>query len=301
MAGSLALSNGLLFVGSEEKTARVGVFDLDGHRVGAGFSFRDERLGRSSAAGLAVDEDRRVWVADTPASRVRCFSLFGREEAGLGLAVDAPRAPEDVRSEELGVPDARATIRLPVDVALDTSAEEPRLVVGCGGERRHAVQVYDGEGGYVFSPAPCGDPHGRYQGVSGVDCVGRWLFVAERAGARVQVFRDGAFHFSVDAHPEDAPDFAPVAVAGLQDGRFLILTEGEDASGLFLLDPAGRLLRVLATHGDHEGGVLHPGDVVVEEADREDRTRVVVVDQEAERVQVFTLDGRCYGAFRGRV
>ena len=92
MQGSLAMHKGSLFVGRYEKTAHVAVFDLGGHRLAGGFSFCDEAIGRSSASGLSVDEDRRIWIADEPAGRVRTFTLFGAEVGGLGGSVEAEGA-----------------------------------------------------------------------------------------------------------------------------------------------------------------------------------------------------------------
>jgi len=299
MVGSLALRSSLLYVGREEKTARVRVYDLDGHVVSGGFSFRDARLGRSVAAGIAVDEDRRLWVADTPASRVRRFTLFGREDGGLGLDLDAPLAEGDAATLSVGNPDGPGLVRLPVAVAVEGNGEEGRLAVGCDGERRHAVQLWDVERGYVLSPRPCGDPHGRYRGVRGVALLGRFLYVAEAQAGRLQVFRDGSFHFAFSVPAGGDARFEPVGVAPLSDGRMVVATTGR-TDALLLVDSAGRLLRVLAESGDEEGRVRHPGDVVVEERASDAATRIAVIDQDAERVQVFTLEGRCYGAFRER-
>jgi hypothetical protein len=57
-------------VGEREKTARVRAFDLGGRELALDFSWRDPVAGRSAAAGLAVDEDRTIFVADTP--RIAC-------------------------------------------------------------------------------------------------------------------------------------------------------------------------------------------------------------------------------------
>ena len=118
MHGSLCLHRGALYVGRHEKTARVRVYDLDGHERSEGFTFRDPRAGRSVVAGLAVDDDRQVWIADTPCSRVRRFTLFGREVGGLGLGLDAP-LPDPPE------PCAKGVVRAPVDVNRPVSLLEP--------------------------------------------------------------------------------------------------------------------------------------------------------------------------------
>ena len=291
MSGSLALHRGSLFIGREEKTASVRVFDLDGRERSSGFSFRDHRAGRSTAAGLAVDDDRRIWVADTPCSRVRCFSLFGREETGFGLALDEPLLTPPFT-------DARGELVAPVDVAVRGDSEGGTLVIANGGECRHAVQVFDVEAGYVFSPAPGGDPHGRFRGVRGVAMLGRFLYVADAIGGRVHVFRDDAFHFAFEVFAAGNARFEPFAVAPLADGRMVVACAGE-TSALLLLDGAGNLVRVLAEGGEGEGAVRHPRDVVVESAP-DAHARIAVIDRDGERVQIFTLQGRCYGAFAAR-
>ena len=68
-------------------------------------------------------------------------------------------------------------------------------------------------------------------------------------------------------------------------------------SSLLLVDRAGRLVRVLAEAGSESGCLTHPGDVVIAQGHDDHDTRVLVIDQDGDRVQVFTLEGRCFGAF----
>ncbi|HED64791.1 MAG TPA: hypothetical protein ENJ09_04460 [Planctomycetes bacterium] len=297
MTGSLALENGLLYIGTEEKTARVRVFDLDGRAVGAGITFRDGRAGRSRAAGVSVDLDHRIWVADTPASRIRRFTLFGVEEGGFGLPEDAPIETLDTVAGAPGAMDRRGVVRAPVDVWVEGHGDEGTVIVACDGERRHAVQVFDFLGRYLFSPKPLGEAHGRFRFVRGLARRGPLLAVVE--SGRVQIFRDGDFHFAFANPCAGRERFAPNAIALLADGRMVLAVGGEESS-LLLLDPGGRVLRRLAGAGTGAGEVLEPTDVVVEEDGGDERRRVVVIDRDGERVQVFTLGGRCYGAFLER-
>src|SRR5262245_34674088 len=93
MQGSLALARGTLFVGVPATTARVRAFALGGRGLPTSSSFRDARTGRSAVSGLAVDEDRGLWIADTPADRVRLFTLFGREVGGIGAPAETTAPP----------------------------------------------------------------------------------------------------------------------------------------------------------------------------------------------------------------
>ena len=299
MQGSLCLHRGVLWVGRHEKTAHVQAFDLDGHPLTSGFSFRDPRLGRSQATGIAVDEDRNLWVADAPASRVRRFTAFGLEIGGLGLALDEAPGPAG-REDEAG------RVRDPVDVAVRGDGDGLLLAVASGGERRHAVQLFDGEGRLLSSLRPEGDPRGRFRGVRGLALAGRHVLVAEYEAQRVQVFRDGEHHFSFHPGAEargGRPFVAdercgPSAVVPVGDGRMVVAMHGTPSS-LLLFDGAGRLLRRLAEHGEHEGAVCHPDDVVLEPGVDDRASRLAVIDKDGDRVQLFDLAGRALGTFPG--
>ncbi len=286
MHASLTLQRGLAFVGRHARTAEVRTYDLDGRPQPAGFAFRDPRLGRSAAAGLAVDEDGRVWVADTPASRVRVFTLFGQEVGGLGIERERPAEAFDER-------DAPGMVRAPTAVLVRGDADGLALVVGCAGVRRHAVQVFDEELRLVRSLRPLGDPHARFEDVRRLAARGRLLYVLEEAAERVQVFRDLEFHF---AFRLEVRGTRPVALSALRDGRLIVAGAGE-APGLYLCDGDGRVRRTLAAGGSEEGCVRDVEDLAVLEADRDRDARLFALDRDGERVQVFTLEGRCHGAF----
>lgn len=283
MPGSLCLHEGVLWVGVHEKTAHVSAFDLDGRALGPGFSFRDPEQPRSAVGGMAVDEDHRLWVADTPASCLRAFNLFGRELSRIAATTGAEA-------------DLRGQPAEPTDVALVASDGQALLAVASGGVRRHALQLLDRSGRALASLRSLGDPRRRFRGLRDVAARGRFLYACETGAGRVQVFRDGDFHFAIQLEWRPGVSFEPTAVAPLDDGRMVVATAGEH-SALLLLDGSGRLLEVLAEPGRGEGRVLDPVDVVVEAAGSDPRTRVAALDLEGERLQVFNLRGECYGAF----
>jgi len=288
--GSLAIHRGALYVGTSAKTARVQAFDFDGAPLEAGFTFIDRALGRSSASGLAVDDDRHVWVADAAAQRVRLFTLFGAEIGGLGVG------PEDLAPEL--VPDRAGEVRAPVDVAVEGDSDGVKVVVASGGERRHAVQVFGGSGALHSSLRPEGDPSKRFRGVAGIGLSGRTLAVAEAGAGRVQVFRDLEFHFAFSLRGAGGAPFEPTAVAPLPGGRFVVAHRGA-GGGVELFDGSGRQQLTLARAGSLEGEVDEPSDLAVEAAASDRTTRVFVIDADGLRVQVFTLEGLCLGSFPG--
>lgn len=291
MQGSLALSRGTLFVGVHAKTAHVHSFDLGGRSLGPSFSFRDERSGRSAVAGLALDDDRTLWIADTPADRVRQFSLFGREIGGLG----APLAGAGASA----TPVLPGLVARPVDVEVQGNRERGWVAIACAGEHRHAVQLFDfelsGAGlSYRASCAALGEPQRAFRGVCRLAAQGERLYVAEALARAVQVFRSGEFLFSFQIAARGGQCLEPSALAPLPDGRLVVGCRAPH-SALVLVDASGRPLRVLAEGGSDEGRVLDPSDAVIEPGVDERQARLFVIDQDGLRVQAFTLEGRCLG------
>ena len=282
MLGRIALRNGILYVGRHEQTAHVRPYDLQGGALSEGISFRGPGGEACTLVGLDVDADHHVWIADRASERVRAFTLFGQEVRALAGAVQELRQ------------DARGTLRGLTDlVLLPGEPEELELLVASGGWRRHGVQILRADGRWVASLRPAGDPMGRFRGACGLAALGRWIYVCEPRAGRIQVFRDREFHFHFQLPQGRAGRLEPVAVAPLSDGRMVVAAAGVE-SALLLLDAGGRLQRVLALAGTEPGQVEEPADVAVDETSAS--VRVAVIDSDAERVQVFTLEGQCEGA-----
>lgn len=291
MQGCLRLHSGVLYVGRHALTAEVASYDLDGRPLETRFRFRDEAVGRSSADGLDVDADRRIWVADAAAHAVRCFTLFGVEVARVGDADESER-------------DRKGSLGRPVDVRVVGSDDDTTVLVASAGRRRHALQVLHVASGRGRSLAPLGDPESRFERIRGLDvCAGR-IAVAEASAARVQLFEGdplGRVVFRSAFHVPEALG-TPEAVALVGDGRVVVATSGK-RSGLHVFHPGGEHLLTLAGSGAQRGGadLDAPSAVAIERggaADEADRTRrVAVLDRDGERVQVLSLDGRAFGEF----
>lgn len=266
------------------RQAWVATYDLDGHRLEGGFAFEGEE-GPASAAGLAVDGDHRVWVADGLGGRVRAFTLFGRPIADV---VD----PSQVE----GHADRAGRLGRPVGVAIRGCDDELEVVVASAGRRRHALQVFQPHRGYTVSLHPEAGPRGAFHDLRGVSWDGERILACEAGAGAVRVYQAGALHWSLHLPVQGHGRFRPAACAALSSGQYLIACADTDASALLLCDPGGRVRRVLAEAGEDEGQVCEPSDVVVEES-IEGGPRVVVIDRAGARVQVFTLEGRCYGTF----
>jgi hypothetical protein len=285
MSGSLTISKGVLYVGTEEKTAHVRSFDLDGNELEAGFSFRGPGGAAASVEGLDVDEDHRLWVADGVSGRLCVFTLFGEEIAG-------------VETFATGTHDKGGLLGSVADVVSFGSDDEQQLLVASGGRRRHALQLLELGSGRTVSLRSLGHVDRAFADLSGVARRDDLIFACERGSGRVQVFRERDFHFSFEVPLGAGRRFTPTALEALPDGRLLVAHAGA-ASALLLLDQSGRLERVLADSGRAEGQVSNPTDLAVELGADERQTRVLAIDEDGTRVQVFNLQGNCYGTFPG--
>ncbi len=285
MSGSLAYSKGVLYVGTEARTARVRSFDLDGRELEVDFTFGGESGRAASALGLDIDEDHRLWVADGVGERLLAFTLFGDRVAGVEAAAGRAR-------------DKRGVLGRAIDVVSRGSDDAQELLVASSGRRRHAVQLLPLGGGAPQSLRSGGHVDVPFQDVRGIAWRERFAWVCEREAGRVQVFRDLDYHFEFRVQPSAGARFRPNAIQPLPDGR-LVVAQGGAASALLLLDARGRLLSMLAGHGAQEGALIEPNDVAVAPGEDDRHTRVVVIDGEGARIQVFNLEGDCYGTFPG--
>lgn len=284
MSARLCLNQGVLYVASAERSGRVVPFDLGGRRLEGGFKVPESAAGACLIGGLFVDDDRRVWLADRSLRAVRGFTLFGRETQRLG----PPRSPSPWRSE----PDVAGNLGLPTALAGRGSSDDLWLAVGSLGLRRHGAQVFDGSGQLLRSLRPLGESHGRFHGVRGIEWLGRSLLLLESQRPRVQVFRDLEHWFSFEVELPRPRGAELIAVRALEPGRFVALVGGDEPA-LLEVDARGRLRRVLAVAGEDTGRLSAPADLVI---DREHQ-RLALLDREGLRIQVFTGDGECAGAF----
>jgi hypothetical protein len=300
-SGSLALHEGVLYWGlNGGGGAGVRAHDLDGRPldVDLGPGPGDER--GSSVSGLAVDPDRRLWLADTLGRCVRGYTVFGREGARF-----------EPLAGELEEP-AAAFMTGPVDLVTAPGETWRGLWVASGGVRRGAVGLFLPDGTRLASLRSEGDPKRPFRRIGRLAARGEELWVLESGAHRVQVFRRGEFHFLFDLTRIAAPGTRadqrrPRALWPLRDGRLVLaLGDADGNDAVVLLDHSGHLLRVLVEGlgpgaeplaAAPEGCVLGPVDLVVEEAELDRRSRLVLCDLEGTRVQVFNLEGRCYGSF----
>src|SRR5689334_8557398 len=276
MRARLASAAGVLYVLRDERGPRLGAFDWDGRPLSEPFAIPAAEPHACDPRALAVDGDRRLWIADRGARALRAFSVFGREVQRLSPEARAPGTLESLSA-----------------LAAQGVEHELMLAAGSGGERRHALLIHGQDGRRPLSLRPLGDPEGRFSGLCDLVFAGRRLYVCEEHAARVQVFRELEFHYALRAG-----GLRPCAIAPLSDERVLVAQAGEP-SALALVGPDGSLLRLIAAHGEDEGQVSDPCALALEEGEDERHTRVALLDRGGDRVQIFALDGRCFGSFPG--
>lgn len=287
-ATSLAARHGILWVARWDLGWRVVPHDFDGRELAAGFVVPPEDGTRVDLRSITVDEDRRVWIVDSAANRVRAFTAFGGELAGL------PR----------GTADAVGSFANAVAVDATGVEEDARIAVASSGARKHALHLVRPDARAAVSLQPRDKSEG-FAGLGRIAFGPRGILLAcEPTAGLVHVWRDGRFHFAFRLPDERertagrAPACEPTAVRALADGRIVVASTGDEGGALHLFDGAGRLVRRLADGGDREGALLDPEDIALAETSGPDRrTRVVVADLAGSRLQVFNLEGDCYGAF----
>lgn len=285
MNGALTLHRSVLWVGRHAKTAMIASYDLDGTPLESHFHFRDEEAGRSSVAGLAVDADHRVWVADQAAGKLRAFTPFGVEVACVGAGAGTGGERGEDRRGELGQPS---------DVLARGEDDDLVLCVSSAGRRRHALQELHPTSGAIRSLRPPQGPRDRFRDLCDLAWRGDELLACERGSGAVRVYSEGVHVGDLSLPLDWGADDEAWAVQPLRDGR-TVLAVGGASSAVLLLARTGRVLKVLAAEGRDGGEVSGPEDVVVLEQGLDRDSRMVVLDECGERVQVFNLEGRCYG------
>lgn len=290
---AIALSGGVLYVARGGRSLVVRCFDLAGRPLEAGFTWTPPHGGGVGVTALAVDEDRRLWVADRRAARVRLFHVFGALTHEL-------LHPSDVHEDKAG------HFARPQALFARGSSDDLELLVGSAGERRHGVQVFGPRGELLRSLRPGGEPHGRFGGITAVGAAGRFTLAAEARGP-VHVWRDREFHFQFDPVARvggqrvggaRGTGAAVRALAVRPDGSSILAFDGGPV-GLGLFDGSGHLAHVLAhgagPHADGTTSVVEPVGVCLAPPDGQGEERLAVLDRGGARLLLLDLDGSSRG------
>jgi hypothetical protein len=281
MIGALAAQGGLIWVGWHARRGRVRAFGVDGRRLGPGFEIRARGGATAAVSGMDVDAYQRAWIADAAGGCVRAFSAFGRP---IGIIRRQGGAP----AEGLG------DLSVPASVCVDRGPNEGHLWVGMGGVGRGRVQLVSESGEWLWRLPSLGEPEACFEGVRRVRSLGPWLYVGEQRQNRIQVFRDGRFTHAIAVRVPHGPGAVLAGLAPLPGGRCAAAIAGP-TSAIHLLDSSGSALGAW-TAGKNGGPALeNPSDLVAVLGSTDRETRLAVLDRDAERLQVFELDGALCG------
>ena len=304
--GALALCNGVLYVARCTHATHVRAFDWDGTPLGEGFRARGPQGEEVGASAMCVDRDHRLWVADREGSRVLGYSVHGRLVACIESVGQAKRRRLDLTRETAG--DHPGALWQTSGLGLYERFDEDgqgciELYVGCAGVRRHALQRYSDSGQCLDSLRSEGLAGRCFDDLCSLACADGRLWVAESGAKRIQVFRRGEFHVAWRFPSASGAALVPIAVAALPDGRAVVAARSP-LEVVFLVDRDGRWVHTIAQGPDvgaqgratNQAGISHVVALAAQAGDSDGTTRIAVMDQDGERVQVFTLGGRCFGA-----
>src|SRR4051794_924050 len=215
----------------------------------------------SQAAGIAVDEAGRVFVADAGGGRVEVFDNAEAGNAFLGVIADGVTRPTGLAVDNrnrLDVADAAANV---ID----------------------KFENFNDGGDFLRVIGSSGQALGELQGPQMIDTDSRaYIYVAEAGNTRVQFFNGNGGPILGFGVGDPAPFNNPYGLARTPDGLFYVSNDEPGSGGLRVYDSRGFLLRTVASPGTAPGQVDDGRGVA-----RDRLGRVLVVDAGQGRVEAF--------------
>jgi DNA-binding beta-propeller fold protein YncE len=240
-------------------TARIQVYDRDGHYLGPTWTTPDYRNGRPS--GLSIDRDGNLIVSDSHYNCFRIYSADGRELRKFG-------GEAGTKPGQLGYIS---------DVVQD--ADGYYYVAEFGENGR--ISKLDSEGRFIKCWGSPGSEPGQFARARALALGPDGnLYVADACNHRIQVFsRDGAlvrFWGTVGTGPGELS--YPYDVAFNQKGQLYVIEYGNNRVQKFTME--GESLGCWGSTGGAPGQLAAPWALAVDS-----RGRVHVVDSENHRIQ----------------
>ena len=214
-------------------------------------------------AGVAVDPDGCIYVADAGSHHVRVFDRMGQPlRAWGGFGHDLGRM---VRPSALAV------------------AEDGSVYVVDTGN--HRIQVFDGAGAFLREWGRFGRGTGQFNRPGGVAVDGDRVYVADEGNCRVQVFdRSGGFVLAFGECGRESGRFnRPVDVTVAPDGNLFVADA--DNSRVQRFDRTGRFIAEWGDWGPYLGLLAAPTGVHFHQHE------IYVADSGNHRIQVFDSSG----------
>jgi len=222
-------------------------------------------------AGVAIDEEDHIWVADYENGRVQEFnsagtylSQFGEPGAGKGQLTD------------------------PTSLAID--AEGNIWVVDTGNNR---VEEFSSGGEYMFGFGEAGSGEGKLAKPEGVaiDLKGD-IWIGDTGNGRLQKFdKEGNLVEVIGSKGSEPGQLGePVAIDVGPEGNMWVADLQNQRISEF--SEAGKFVRQFGEKGSGDGQFSNPDAIDVDEAGR-----VWVVDEGNDRVEWFDEEGKYLGKF----
>lgn len=216
MTGGIAVRGNLLAVTWSAAQGHVFLFDLEAQQRVSSWTLPAGDAGYSDAAGVAMDEQYHLWVADPQNDCVCRFSAFGRLLERHG---DPAPSSGDAGRDRPGVLDRPHAVAIRNDLVYVACGEQPR---------RRGVQRLSRQGTVLRPLAARGDPDARFGAPRGLWADAEGVLVADTLRGTLQRFRgDGTFLSELPCR-RDGVVARPVAVVRLAGGDCVFVDRGDE-------------------------------------------------------------------------
>ena len=199
----------------------------------------------NNPAGVAVDPEGNVWVADTFNHRIQKFNSKGEFI---------------LKSGSLGAADGQ--FKEPYGIAADSVGN-----VWVADTRNHRIQKFNSKGEYLLKFGTKGSGNGQLSSPFGLafDPAGN-LWVAEQGGARIQKFNSKGEYIlkSGSGGSGDGKFSEPLGIASDSDGNVWVADSGNGRIQKF--DSKGRFLDKFGKFGSGDGQFEYPTGIGIDAA-----------------------------------
>lgn len=307
---SIALDRDGVYI-SDAAKYNINKYDFDGKRL---FVFGSQGTGRAqftSLAGISVDREGKVYVADTKRGLVQVFFPEGNRIDGW-----PEKSPPPTAIEWLGEISAKAnkiysksrenlyavnekeksiiviendravkTLRVPECSPVSVSVDHEGFLWVVDKAKKRLLKL-DENGKILLSVGSSGSKEGYFSGPTDISISKKGIiYVADRGNKRVQAFNtDGIFLSIIGRRDTECLMESPVAIALDSDDTLYVLDDDKKTVSLYSHD--GRMLMEFGGVKEAKWQFDDPVSIAVT------GNEVFVLDAGANRVKVFTNSGK---------
>ncbi len=289
-------------------------------------SFGSEGDGRGQfelPAGIAIDNNNYIYIADSRNKRVQIFAIEGtvepikRESQRVSHVYYENELPAEKELIDLKVDEEGNVLALAgkggyllykgIDTriiaepgnkqgqlkkarAIDFGPDGNIYVADTGNNR---VQMFNREGEYIYSFGKRGDKTGQFKSPQGIAVNSKGiLYIADSGNHRIQIFNsDGIFFHafgskskkSKESTPEEGTFLIPTALA--IDSKDNLYVVDQENNRIQIFDGNGNFVRSFGKPGSSFSEFAKPVDIAISRNDI-----VYVAEEENHRIQIFSND-----------